>query len=120
MVNLVSLAKIKHGHGNAGNPSPTYRSWLSAIQRCTNPKAAGYKFYGGANPPVTICSRWRESFQAFLDDVGLRKPNTTLGRILDTGNYEKGNAFWMTKKEQTLAQMNKRALLKWAKETGRL
>jgi hypothetical protein len=34
-----------------------------------------------------------------LDDVGLRKPNTTLGRILDTGNYEKGNAFWMTKKE---------------------
>jgi hypothetical protein len=112
MESLVSLAKMKHGHANGD--SPTYRSWLAAIQRCTNPNSTGYKFYGGATPPVKMCRRWRESFQAFLGDLGERLPNTSLGRILDTGNYEQGNAFWMTKKEQALAQKNKRALLKWA------
>jgi hypothetical protein len=36
---------------------------------------------------------------------------TTLGRILDTGNYEPDNVFWMTMGEQMLHRRNKRALL---------
>lgn len=89
------------------------------IARCTNPKNTGYKNYGGAHPPIKVCPEWR-TFAGFLKSVGIRPRGTSIGRILDMGDYTEGNAVFMTKPQQTLAQMNKRALLKWAAETGRL
>jgi hypothetical protein len=38
----------------------------------------------------------------------------SLGWILDIGNYEPGNVFWMTMPEQKLANKNKQALLAFA------
>jgi hypothetical protein len=90
----------KHGHTQAGNPSPTYCSWQAMKYRCLNSKSSRYLSYGGANPPVTICDRWLESFENFLADLGERPPGTTLGRYMDTGNYEVGNVSWQTPKEQ--------------------
>jgi hypothetical protein len=75
--------------------------------RCRRRKDKKYSQYGGAG--VTVSDAWLD-FEGFFDDLGERPAGTTLGRILDLGNYEKGNAFWMTKAEQTLAAMNKRAL----------
>jgi hypothetical protein len=86
-------------------------SWEAMRDRCYNPKTARYKNYGGAG--VRVCDRWQD-FRNFLADMGLRPEGKTLGRILDMGDYEPGNAFWMTSAEQSLAQRNKRALLKWA------
>jgi hypothetical protein len=100
----------KHGHKTSGGESRTYRSWKKMLTRCYNPRHIGYKHYGASG--VSVCDRWRD-FRNFLADMGPRPTGTTLGRILDMGDYEPGNVFYMTTAEQKLAQMNKRALSKW-------
>ena len=79
---------------------PTYSSWASMIQRCTNPNAGGYHRYGGRG--IRVCERWRDSYAAFLADVGPRPPGRTLDRINNDGNYEPGNCRWATKSEQRI------------------
>ncbi len=110
-----SFIKSHTKHGHSGNDkTPTYTSWENMIHRCTNPHNVAWKNYGGSNPPVRVCKRWG-SFENFLSDVGPRPSiQHSLGRILDRGNYELGNAFWMTRAEQTLNKRNNSALNKWA------
>ena len=91
---------LRHGHNTRQHRSPTHHSWSNMIQRCTNAKYTQFTNYGGANPPVLVCERWRHSFENFLDDIGERPPRTTLGRFGDTGNYEPGNVQWMSVSEQ--------------------
>ena len=108
----------KHGHASNRRVSRSYNSWSSLIARCTNPKATGWKNYGGATPPVLVCDRWLQ-FKNFLEDMGERPEGTSLGRILDMGNYEpNANVFWMTSEEQGLARRNKYALAVWAESYG--
>lgn len=108
---ILAKKQLIHGHFRHDKQSPTYHSWSNMIQRCTNPnyRGNGYARYRG----VTICGRWRV-FENFLADMGPRPEGTTLGRILDLGNYEPGNCFWQTDAEQGLARRNKRALLSMA------
>ena len=91
----------KHGH-TSGYKSKTYNSFDAMCQRCLNPNTKRYPSYGGSG--VTICDRWNPkvggSFENFLADLGERLPNTTLGRYMDTGNYEKSNCAWQTCAEQ--------------------
>lgn len=48
-----------------------------------------------------MCDRWRDSFEAFLEDVGPRpSPEHSIDRINNDGPYEPGNVRWATKKEQ--------------------
>lgn len=98
-----------HGHTVGRVFSPTYDSWVAMISRTTNCKASNYCQYGGTG--VSVASEW-VMFEGFLKSMGERPEGCTLGRILDMGNYEPGNVFWMTKPEQNLAQRNKNALLK--------
>ena len=106
---------VKHGHGRQDKQSRTYRSWARMIQRCTNPAHDKYAWYGGAG--VKVCPEWRRSFEEFLADMGERPARTTLGRFLDTGDYEPGNVAWMTTVQQGLEKRNRNALAKWG---GRL
>lgn len=98
-----------HGHA-VKQGSSTYQSWTSAKNRCRNPKNSGYPRYGAKG--ISVCERWQD-FQNFLADMGPRPEGTSLGRILDRGDYEPGNAFWMTPAEQGLAQQNNHALQLW-------
>lgn len=76
-----------------------YSSWCAMIQRCTNPKATGYKYYGGRG--IKVCDRWRGDFLSFLADMGERPPGLSIDRYPDNdGNYEPGNCRWATAKQQ--------------------
>ena len=69
-------------------------------ERCSCPRYQGYDRYGGRG--IKVCERWQESFEAFLEDVGLApSPQHSLGRIDNDGNYEPGNVTWQTVAEQS-------------------
>ncbi len=76
----------------------TYSSWLGLRHWCLNHKEHAYKDYGGRG--ITVCDRWRDSFQNFLDDMGVRPKDLSIGRIDNDGNYEPGNCRWETDKQQ--------------------
>lgn len=62
--------------------------------------------------PVLVSDMWL-TFEGFLKSMGERPKGTSLGRVLDRGNYELGNTFWMTQDEQNLSRMNNNALTRW-------
>jgi hypothetical protein len=80
--------------------SPEYRSWQMMKNRCLNPKARDYVYYGARG--ITVCKRWADSFDAFLQDMG-RKPTPlhTLDRKNPDGGYNPRNCRWATREEQS-------------------
>ena len=117
------MANVRHRKKRA----PEYNLWITIYQRCYNPKSSGYYKYGKKG--IRVCQRWRDSFPAFLADVGRRpSPDYSLDRFPDRhGNYEPGNVRWATRKEQ---QINRDVthqysyggfigtLEEWSKRTG--
>jgi len=68
------------------------------IQRCTNPNSVAYEWYGARG--ITVCDRWRNSFQAFFDDMGPRPKGMTLEREKNDVGYQPGNCVWATRDAQ--------------------
>lgn len=100
VVERSSHLKLSHGHTVGRSRSPEYRSWLSMRRRCSDPTIPNFNRYGGAG--ISVCARWRDSFETFLADMG-PKPSArhTIDRFPDgCGNYEPGNCRWATPGEQ--------------------
>jgi hypothetical protein len=76
------------------------------LQRCTNPKATSYEYYGGRG--ISVCNRWRygeggkSGSECFLEDMGPRPDGLTLERRDGDRNYEPPNCYWATRNEQNL------------------
>lgn len=92
----------KHGVSAPGRRTPTYHSWTAMKMRCLQPNHRKYAYYGGRG--ITICERWRNSFSAFVEDMGERPAGHSLDRIDTNGNYEPGNCRWATRDEQRANQ----------------
>jgi hypothetical protein len=95
--------RFVHGHASHANRSPEYVCWMGIVQRCANPRNKAYARYGGRG--IAVCERWRNSFAAFLADMGTRpSPTHSIDRKDNDGNYEPGNCRWATPREQRLNQ----------------
>lgn len=111
---------------NDGLPTntPEYFAWRAMIKRCNSP--AWHRWYGGRG--ITVCARWRESFAAFLADVGARPgAGYSLDRVDNDRGYEPDNVRWATRREQMRnTRANRRitvggttrTLAEWAERAG--
>ena len=96
----------KPKHGMSG--TPTYRTWVSMIRRCTDPRTPGFKNYGGRG--ITVSKRWRSKFENFVEDMGVRPAGKTLERINNNAGYMKSNCRWATRAEQSVNRRSNRLL----------
>lgn len=92
----------EHNRTHGMSKTPTYKTWLKMRERCNNPKASQYKWYGGKG--VKVCDRWQASFENFLSDMGVRPDGMTLDRKDNSKGYSPENCEWATHKQQTFNQ----------------
>lgn len=103
----------------------TYNSWTHMRDRCYNPQADQYAFYGERG--IIVCERWRNDYDAFVEYMGIRPFGLTIERIGSNGNYEPGNCRWATRSEQARNRKSNRIiefrgvskpLFEWAETLG--
>lgn len=91
-----------NGHANKTHgltKTVEYKTWSAMKRRCYNPETESYSDYGARG--ITVCERWKNSFENFLADMGKRPSNEhSIERINVDGHYEPGNCKWGTIDEQ--------------------
>jgi hypothetical protein len=116
-----TLSRIMATHGKTYTKE--YNTFRGMLERCSNKNHRAYKNYGARG--ITVCDRWLNSFENFLEDMG-EKPSSkhSLDRIDNNGNYEPSNCRWVDNKTQSTNQRTNlkikykgetKCLSRWAK-----
>jgi len=127
---LQAETQTTHGESGGGTKrrkkSVEYRAWSAIIRRCHNPADTSFPNYGERG--IVVCDRWRNSFEAFLTDMGRRpKGKTSIDRIDNDGPYSPDNCRWATSKQQTrnyrqnvflTVNGETRCVMEWAERTS--
>ena len=102
-----------------------YRKWAGMKTRCYNQNEPTWKYYGGRG--ITVCDRWKDSFENFYADMGDPAEDMTLDRIDNNKGYSSENCRWATMKQQAVNRSNnhwieydgeRKTLYNWAKDLG--
>lgn len=137
-IDHISEIKFKHGHAIKGDVTKEYKAWSKLKARCLDENGKDYPRYGGRG--ITVCERWRESFENFYADIGPKPSNKrSIDRIDNDGHYSCGkcdectisgwpaNVRWATDTEQARNKSNTRfidfdgqsiCLSEWSEKTG--
>ena len=116
---------IKHGNAKRGKASPAWLTWMSMNQRCSYQHSNRWEMYGGRG--ITVCERWRHSFEAFLEDMGPRPDGCSIDRIDNAKGYFKENCRWSSAKQQAINRKSSvliefngktQCITEWAEEVG--
>ena len=85
---------MTHGYAK----TRVYGIWGQLIGRCTNPENKAYADYGARG--ITVCQRWIDSFENFLEDMGDPPDDLTIDRLDNNAGYCKENCAWRTMTDQ--------------------
>lgn len=88
-------------HGACSSSSDLYKTYQARyymMKRCQGKTVKDKKNY--VDRGITVCKRWLDSFENFLQDMGKRPENTSLDRIDNNKGYYKENCRWAEIKDQ--------------------
>jgi len=97
---------LSEGRTHGMDGTRTHTIWTSIIQRCTNQNYRRWGDYGGRG--ITLCSEWRNSFEAFLRDMGECPDGLSIDRINNDLGYSPDNCRWATATQQARNQRSNR------------
>lgn len=119
----------RHGHSIPNGGSLEYKCytrWQAMKRRCYSENDRRYHDYGGRG--ISVCDRWLESYENFLDDMGMPPDSTyQIDRIDNNGNYEPSNCQWVSRVTNGRNKRNNRiitangeskTLVEWSEVTG--
>lgn len=99
IVTQVGELMARHGHKRKNYCSPEYKAWSGMKSRCEDSENPKYANWGGRG--ISVCERWKSSFENFLTDMGFRPSSDhSIDRINNDGDYEPKNCRWATRKQQ--------------------
>lgn len=105
-------SSVVRGDGSIGKGAvyrATYSTWSAMKARCYNARHPFFPRYGGRG--ISVCSRWKSSFENFLSDMGLSPfPGAELDRVDNDGCYSPENCRWTTTKENSRNRRSNRVI----------
>lgn len=88
----------RKSHHMGESKTPLGRRWQNMMKRCYRKKDIRYSCYGGRG--IKVCRRWH-SYSNFKKDMASKfKPELSLDRINNDGDYSPSNCRWATKTQQ--------------------